>query len=176
MLMHDVLEISSAWVTKAGSAQLPPARGTVARIALAGAQEERVFAYDDHNGWVCQGTVSSVNAAPTLVSVPVDTLFNVVGMMRAGNVSAATIMLEGLLAQARSCGGGARDVGVADTTPPFDERAPQAADKRRRPPNKYNQYVSDTMKRLAKERPELTSKQCMAEAVMLWKASKADAV
>lgn len=41
--------------------------------------------------------------------------------------------------------------------------------KKKRLPNGYNQFVSETMKRLTSERPDLTSKQCMAEAVKMWK-------
>lgn len=44
---------------------------------------------------------------------------------------------------------------------------------RKRKPNVYNQYVSETMKMLTKERPELTSKQCMTVAVQMWKAKAA---
>jgi hypothetical protein len=41
---------------------------------------------------------------------------------------------------------------------------------RRRKPNAYNKFVSETMKMLARERRDLSSKQCMTVAVQMWKS------
>jgi len=87
-------------------------------------------------------------------------LEKVLGQLNANNIDGAKQIVLGMLGKLATSNTGSSSTMTGTVDAP----------KRKRPQNQYNLFVSETMKALAKEKPEMTSKQCMAEAVMLWKA------
>jgi hypothetical protein len=140
---------------------------THSNIAIVHDIEKNVYRmYNFIDGkWQYSGTKTNIDGFKNHVLVSREKLENIISTLKSGSLESAITQLEELFLLSKSDPPDSHYVIQVDDT----IECTTAIIKKRRKPNKYNMFVSETMKSLAKERTDLTSKQCMTVAVQMWK-------